>query len=314
MNRYGVGLEMFPTAQRHDSDKEFTLLFFGSWTLQKGRDLLVSAVAEIRECGSFMSDQLAATWLFRQEMRALSIWIPCRRRNSRGSMLRPTLLYWPRGRTALGSCWLRHLPADFRSSAPIVPAGPTPAHAGFGRANYNYTPRRFVCAYRRDCRIRDRHKAGECLSLLADPDRETLSWRAYGRRYAEQIATDFGECSCASLVPNDYAIVSRKMERATLNNRPLRSVHVIAGLDPAHGGPSCTVPRLCAALAMAGAKSRLLSVGDDGRRALHDDGGRCFARIGRAFLLCGDSSSSGLTCALRELAPKVDVIHITASG
>ena len=45
MNPYGVDLEMFPTAQRHNSDKEFTLLFVGSWTLRKGCDLLVSAVA-----------------------------------------------------------------------------------------------------------------------------------------------------------------------------------------------------------------------------------------------------------------------------
>ena len=40
----------------------------------------------------------------------------------------------------------------------------------------------------------------------------------------------------------------------------VRVTHVIAGLDPAHGGPSYTVPRLCAALAEAGAKVALLSV------------------------------------------------------
>jgi hypothetical protein len=51
--------------------------------------------------------------------------------------------------------------------------------------------------------LRDRHKAGECVPLLADPDRKTLSWTAYGHRYAEQIATDFGE---SSQVSNDYAI------------------------------------------------------------------------------------------------------------
>jgi hypothetical protein len=67
---------------------------------------------------------------------------------------------------------------------------------------------------------------------------------------------------------------------ARLNSSPLRSVHVIAGLDPAHGGPSYTVPRLCQALAMAGAEARLLSVaGADGCDvALDDDGGRCFPR------------------------------------
>jgi glycosyltransferase involved in cell wall biosynthesis len=40
-------------------------------------------------------------------------------------------------------------------------------------------------------RLRDCRKSGECLPRLADSDRETLSWSAYGRRYAEQIAADF---------------------------------------------------------------------------------------------------------------------------
>ena len=95
-------------------------------------------------------------------------------------------------------------------------------------------------------------------------------------------------------------------------SRPLRSVHVIAGLDPAHGGPSYTVPRLCQAIAMAGAEARLLSVaGADGCEiALDEDLGRCFpldsARIPVVRHL---RRSSGLARALHELAPKVDVIH-----
>ena len=36
---------MFPTAQRRNPDKEFTLLFVGSWMRRKGCDLLASAVA-----------------------------------------------------------------------------------------------------------------------------------------------------------------------------------------------------------------------------------------------------------------------------
>src|SRR6478609_3346830 len=91
----------------------------------------------------------------------------------------------------------------------------------------------------------------------------------------------------------------------------MRSVHVIAGLDPAHGGPSCTVPRLCQALAIAGAEARLLSVGVNGRDvAPDDDGGRCFPPdwAGVPFLRelrC----SSGLVRALRKLVPKADVVH-----
>jgi len=43
------------------------------------------------------------------------------------------------------------------------------------------------------------------------------------------------------------------------DDRP-SSIHVVAGLDAAHGGPSYSVPRLCEALAHIGAKTTLLSV------------------------------------------------------
>ncbi len=92
----------------------------------------------------------------------------------------------------------------------------------------------------------------------------------------------------------------------------IRSVHVIAGLDPAHGGPSYTVPRLCQALAVSGAEARLLSVGGiDGRNTAHDEEcGRSFAPDWAGIPLVRKlRCSSGLTRALREVAPKVDVIH-----
>jgi glycosyltransferase involved in cell wall biosynthesis len=83
LNPYGVDLEMFPTTERHNSHKEFTLLFVGSWTLRKGCDLLISAIAQtpgvrLVHVGSTGS--------------ALSISIPCRRASSRDSMLTLTHL------------------------------------------------------------------------------------------------------------------------------------------------------------------------------------------------------------------------------
>jgi glycosyltransferase involved in cell wall biosynthesis len=99
---------------------------------------------------------------------------------------------------------------------------------------------------------------------------------------------------------------------STLINPHLRSVHVIAGLDPAHGGPSYAVPRLCQALAAAGGEARLISVGEVGGCDIppDDKGSRRFPPdwTGVPFvreLRC----SSGLTRALRELAAKVDVVH-----
>src|SRR5262245_63877546 len=66
---------------------------------------------------------------------------------------------------------------------------------------------------------------------------------------------------------------------ARLKNSPLRTVHVIAGLDRAYGGPSYTVPRLCQALTTTGAEAQLLSVaGTDGGDITPDGVGCCFPR------------------------------------
>jgi glycosyltransferase involved in cell wall biosynthesis len=91
----------------------------------------------------------------------------------------------------------------------------------------------------------------------------------------------------------------------------LRSVHVIAGLDPAHGGPSYTVPRLCRALAMAGAEARLLSVAGAERCDRPDGDHECRfpQNWARVPVVRGLRYSSGLARALHELAPKADVIH-----
>src|SRR5262245_37522462 len=97
-----------------------------------------------------------------------------------------------------------------------------------------------------------------------------------------------------------------------LNSHVLRSVHVIAGLDPAYGGPSYTVPRLCQALVMVGAEARLLSVaGADGCDiALDNVGGRCFPwDWARLHMVRDLRYSSGLSHALHELVPNADVVH-----
>ena len=89
-------------------------------------------------------------------------------------------------------------------------------------------------------------------------------------------------------------------------------MHVITGLDPAHGGPSYTVPRLCQALATVGAEAQLLSVAgaDECNITFDGDGGGCFPRDWTRVPVVRDlRCSSSLARALHELAPKADVIH-----
>src|SRR5262245_30461154 len=110
--------------------------------------------------------------------------------------------------------------------------------------------------------------------------------------------------------PRPRATVGKPIPR---EDRPMvpctmaRSVHVIAALDVALGGPSYSVPRLCAALAAAGANVELFSVAND---AGNLDRARCFARDWAQVPVLRDlRCSSGLMRALHDTAPKVDIIH-----
>src|SRR5690349_9150565 len=96
--------------------------------------------------------------------------------------------------------------------------------------------------------------------------------------------------------------------------RPIRPVHVIAGLDPAHGGPSYSVPRLCEALAAAGVKPVLLSV-STGRNPPRDTSHRGYqdrrfaqdsAHVPGLRLL---RRSAAFYAALKETAAVADVVH-----
>jgi glycosyltransferase involved in cell wall biosynthesis len=94
----------------------------------------------------------------------------------------------------------------------------------------------------------------------------------------------------------------------------LRAAHVIAGLDSVYGGPSYSVPRLCEALAAAGAETMLLSVAGEegGRRDAYCKGYRdCRFAWDYALIpiLRGLRSSQGLSSALHDAAMTADVIH-----
>jgi glycosyltransferase involved in cell wall biosynthesis len=105
------------------------------------------------------------------------------------------------------------------------------------------------------------------------------------------------------------------MPREMMQNagRPLRPLHVIAGLDPAYGGPSYSVPRLCEALAAAGAEPVLLSVAaerDPAGDILSSYPDRRFAQdLTRVPGLRALRCSAGFSAALNEAAVVADVVH-----
>jgi glycosyltransferase involved in cell wall biosynthesis len=94
----------------------------------------------------------------------------------------------------------------------------------------------------------------------------------------------------------------------------LYAAHVIAGLDPVYGGPSYSVPRLCEALAAAGAEMTLFSVAEEkgGQRDAYHMGYRdCRFPWDYACIpiLRNLRSSQELSTALRNAAVTADVIH-----
>jgi glycosyltransferase involved in cell wall biosynthesis len=97
---------------------------------------------------------------------------------------------------------------------------------------------------------------------------------------------------------------------------PLRLVHVIAGLDPAHGGPSYSVPRLCQALAVLGAEPMLLSVAAKAElpsAGTPSYGGYTDRRFAQELAhvpgLRAWRHSAAFATALYEAASQADVIH-----
>jgi glycosyltransferase involved in cell wall biosynthesis len=196
MNPYGVDLKMFPTVQRRNADKEFTLLFVGLWTLRKGCDLLAAAVARVPgvrlvHVGSIGSDLVFPTGNPRlvhvdpvpqtelaQFYAEADAFVLASREDGFGVVLAQSLAS---GLPVIctdrtGGADLAHTPA-LAERITIIPHDDLSALVAAAVG------------------LRDRHKAGQRPKPLADSDREALSWAAYGRRYAEQIAADFDHYS-----------------------------------------------------------------------------------------------------------------------
>src|SRR5947207_490398 len=92
----------------------------------------------------------------------------------------------------------------------------------------------------------------------------------------------------------------------------MHAIHVIAGLRLTDGGPAYTVPRLCRALADAGATVDLMTVSETSAQERSDGNfrERRFAWDGANVpLLRAVRRSSALARSLRMQARTADVVH-----
>src|SRR5207247_7226072 len=114
-----------------------------------------------------------------------------------------------------------------------------------------------------------------------------------------------GQPLSAAIMPGD----DRRSDAGVLD-----ALHVIAGLDESHGGPSYSVPRLCQALAATCTKTALLSVaevdnvqGDTPNAGYRDL--RFHWDYARLPVLHGLRCSSALAVALERAGGSAGVIH-----
>jgi glycosyltransferase involved in cell wall biosynthesis len=191
-NPYGVDLAMFPSVMRSSSDEELSLLFVGTWSLRKGCDLLASAVrtagvrlvhvGSISRSFAFPNDDPRFIHIDPVPQHQLSrfyaeasAFILASREDGLGIVLVQAL-----------ASGLPVICTDRTGGADLAH---TPALARYIQVIPSDDPAAMVAAI---SELRDRLKTGKYFLPLPDPDREKLSWTAYGHRYAERIAADFG--------------------------------------------------------------------------------------------------------------------------
>jgi alpha-maltose-1-phosphate synthase len=191
-NPYGVDLEMFPQREDRAAREPFRLLFVGSWSLRKGGNLLEQAVARLSGiCVTHIGpitdlpfpagdarfthvDPLPQQQLADRYRDADVLVLPSLEEGLslvQSQALASGLPLICTDRT--GGADLAHTPS-LAARIHVVPSGDVDALAGAIAA------------------VRDKLSGGPTLPLLTEGDRQTLSWRAYARRYADELCRDHG--------------------------------------------------------------------------------------------------------------------------
>lgn len=99
-----------------------------------------------------------------------------------------------------------------------------------------------------------------------------------------------------------------RLSVAAGTNGACRALHVVAGLAPARGGPSYSVPRLCAALREAGCAASVLTLQEEEKPAGESVEAFLQDRTG-LHPLDGLQASAGLRRATRAAAGLADIVH-----
>jgi glycosyltransferase involved in cell wall biosynthesis len=198
-NPYGVDLTMFPCVKRSNSGSELSLLFVGTWSLRKGCDLLISAVARIPRVRLFHVGSISRDLPFPNDDPRFVHIDPVPQPQLQRFYARADAFILASREDGFGVV----LGQALASGLPVIctdrTGGADLAHTSALAKYIKVVPSDDLAALvGAISELRGRIATGEYFLPLTDADRETLSWAAYGRRYAEQIAGYSVQAGCAS--------------------------------------------------------------------------------------------------------------------
>jgi starch synthase len=195
-NPYGVDIVMFPQSRQKATAEPFLLLFVGTWSLQKGCDLLVEVVRKVPDVRLTHVGALGDLDFPTGDDRFVHVDPVPQPELARFYAVADVFVLASR-QDGFGLV----LSQALASGLPLVctdrTGGPDLAHTRALAARITVVPAGDLDALTRAIALwRDQLRSGECLPLLCEADREQLSWAGYGRRYSDELLSTIGMARC----------------------------------------------------------------------------------------------------------------------
>lgn len=191
-NPYGVDVGMFPFQGVQTTNKPFTFLFVGSWSLQKGCDILVRSVRKLENVRLVHVGALLDLDFPVGDERFIHVKPVSQRELSR--------FYAKVDAFVLASRqdgFAMVLSQALASGLPVIctdrTGGPDLAHTVALADRIFVVPHDDECALTAAMKsLSDRLKSGDRFPPLSPEDRNQLSWASYARRYSDELMREFG--------------------------------------------------------------------------------------------------------------------------
>jgi glycosyltransferase involved in cell wall biosynthesis len=198
-NPYGVDLAMFPPVKKRSPTKTITIIFVGTWSLQKGCDVLTSAVLSVPGARLLHVGALGDL-TFPQGDRRLVHFDPVPQPELARFYAEGDIFVLASRQDGFGAVLAQAL----ASGLPVICTDHT---GGVDLAHTSTLADRITVVPHNDehalaaaiSAVGDQLRAGLRLAPLSENDRNTLTWGAYGRRYNAELMRTFASRSLVGL-------------------------------------------------------------------------------------------------------------------